>query len=271
MTQPENRAEALDTGALQAALNAGQKVFGGDLRPYAAIITTAIRAYLASLPEAPAVPVVKRPKDVDVILNMLRNTPGVNQGKSVREYIEALEAALQSSPPVKAAAVDGEVRNVASDGVDRNALKAAYAAYDDALELRPRETAEAIYDAIAAYVSALASQHAVEGEAVAWRWRYADDMEWRAAQIEAPDEARERQRVGSSETLRIFEPLFTRPAAADAGVRADAEFLLDRLAEFEREIDGDWQFVTYNGHVSPAIARLRSSLSLAAKQERTNG
>jgi hypothetical protein len=44
-------------------------------------------------------------------------------------------------------------------------------------------------------------------------------------------------------------------------LRADGSFLLDRLDDFEREIQDDNLAREWSGHVSPAIARFRAALS----------
>jgi hypothetical protein len=43
--------------------------------------------------------------------------------------------------------------------------------------------------------------------------------------------------------------------------RATGQFLLDRLEEFEGEIDTDATASEFDGHVAPAIARFRSALT----------
>ena len=67
MTEPENQAEALDRKALEAGASAEAAIDGRDFAAlgksdkerYISRFSDGIRAYLASLPEAPAVPVVK--------------------------------------------------------------------------------------------------------------------------------------------------------------------------------------------------------------------
>jgi hypothetical protein len=51
------------------------------------------------------------------------------------------------------------------------------------------------------------------------------------------------------------------PPAMDREAVKEAQFLLDRLEEFEREITDDEVFTHFNGHVSPSAARLRMCLS----------
>ncbi|WP_454280551.1 Lar family restriction alleviation protein [Sphingomonas sp. Marseille-Q8236] len=51
------------------------------------------------------------------------------------------------------------------------------------------------------------------------------------------------------------------PPAMDREAVKEALFLLDRLAEFEREITDEEVFTHFNGHVSPSAARLRVCLS----------
>jgi len=94
--------------------------------------------------------------------------------------------ALQSSPPVKATAVDGPCP------------------YCDGLGEYPDGKCKPCNGA--GKVAALASQHAVEGEAVAWRWRWADASE--------DDGWTYTHRRPKSDPTLIIEPLYTshRPA-----------------------------------------------------------
>jgi hypothetical protein len=60
----------------------------------------------------------------------------------------------------------------------------------------------------------------------------------------------------------ITSPVQTR----EDGIRAEAQFLLDRLNDFEPYIGARETFRQYAGHVSPSVERLRALLS----QEKAN-
>jgi hypothetical protein len=68
---------------------------------------------------------------------------------------------------------------------------------------------------------------------------------------------------------------FYKPAEIEANARliaaapemhSDGAFLLDRLDDFEREIQDEELLREWAGHVSPAIARFRAALSRAKDQ-----
>ena len=54
-------------------------------------------------------------------------------------------------------------------------------------------------------------------------------------------------------------------ARLSEGERQAARFLLDRLAEFERELSDGPESREYFGHVAPAASRLRTALTAPAK------
>jgi len=155
----------------------------------------------ASLPEAPAVP-------VGVTVEMAeRYSAGVDaywkgrrSGRDGDAVMAGLRSALQSSPPVKAAAVDGpRVRQIIFDALDLSE------------ELRIECTADVVNALTEAGV--LASQNAVEGEAVAWRVRVNENGRvWYVYTEQLPYTPDDHIKV-----LSEPEPLYARPAAADAG------------------------------------------------------
>lgn len=110
-----------------------------------------------------------------------------------------------------------------------------------------------------------------EGGAVAWRARYRPGGE------SAPWTLHQREPSIVASLLADYEvqPLYTRPAPIEPGVRekvgyadqvasmSQAMFLIDRLDEYEREIETescDGAVRYWMGHVAPALARLRSAL-----------
>ncbi|MEI9995156.1 MAG: hypothetical protein WDM91_11215 [Rhizomicrobium sp.] len=68
--------------------------------------------------------------------------------------------------------------------------------------------------------------------------------------------------VNEDELLATLQAEYRRPTAA--GIVPDASFLLDRLAHFEGNKDlSDHDMREWNGHITPAIARLRSAIAAA--------
>lgn len=56
--------------------------------------------------------------------------------------------------------------------------------------------------------------------------------------------------------------------AAAPELMGDGQFLLDRLADFERELEDDGVAREFYGHVSPAIARLSAAVAKALGEEK---
>jgi hypothetical protein len=132
--EPENQAEALDEKALAAACDAYNAFeLGSDVDHVRKIVD----AFLASLPEAPAVPVVKALSVDEIETIILATEPSEMSDRGDQIWTRRMAvglskalAALQSSPPVTAA-VDGEVlnrltheRNLLAEAIANAALKA---------------------------------------------------------------------------------------------------------------------------------------------------
>jgi hypothetical protein len=143
------------------------------------------------------------------------------------------DSALQSSPPVTA--VDGGM--VEAMKAARDQILDSYRTWvADDMDAFPRKGQIPRYDqivsAIAKVEAALASQPAVEGEAVAWGcFRNGKMVAWVPG---AEDPEGREFRLPEDTDVRL--PLFLRPAAADAGVREARDEANSRAAR----MSGDW-------------------------------
>ena len=319
MTQPENQAEALPCPHCGAELihirsmarsfdppreyhewhhvddmecwlrkKVGPIVFATTEDPIAQVQALAAWNRRASLPEAPAVPVVKALewKDIrgdgslvafpDIGLAYIasgkawghRNYPdqhpvdgGIEAAKAgaQADFEARIRSTLQSFPPVKTPAVDGER---APEGYVLVPIKPTVAMLKAAAEecVRIRHDHEDVAiggDYWRVMVrAALASQHAVEGEAVAWR----DDAFEKAAHI--VERWFGEDATGCASDIRALISASPRPAAADAGVR---EALKD-IVEFCDDPEGSEKPES----LGMGLARLLPA-ARAALQDRSNG
>jgi hypothetical protein len=176
MTQPENQAEALKAAIRAAKLalfvirkqgvmpnSSWESGFNSDL--------ATAEAALAALPEAPAVPVGESlDSQIDRLANFIMAEvpfePSQSEG-AVDTAIRWMRSGLQSSPPVKATAVDGEIDRLRKALIAAGRHVGAGLADDvstDFLMLVPEE----VRLVMERHLAALASQAAGEGEAVAW-------------------------------------------------------------------------------------------------------
>lgn len=92
------------------------------------------------------------------------------------------------------------------------------------------------------------------------------------AYITSCDEDAELEIKVEGADAHVVAPLIVRAANSHDALVADAEFLLDRLEEFERSglDECNAAFREYTGHVHPAASRLRATLRLA-KGDQSNG
>jgi hypothetical protein len=118
--EPENQAEALDEKAFHAAVDAlASEGYTAGVQKYAEI---AIRAYIVPVGVTDALiekALHARVPGGSEVWHWLPQLDGWTPHETARDIIRcALEAALQSSPPVKTAAVDEEVRKAAQALMD---------------------------------------------------------------------------------------------------------------------------------------------------------
>lgn len=71
----------------------------------------------------------------------------------------------------------------------------------------------------------------------------------------------EAERDNAIAMLETQAKLHRRAEEDKARLSEAADFLCDRLDEFDRDINDDADFTAYQGHVAPAKSRLRAALS----------
>ena len=142
------------------------------------------------------------------------------------DFEARIRSALQSSPPVQTAAVDGEVRQMSEEEaeaiLDANPeLREKVGAVIDEMfdeDINPLDIAEYWMKRAHIAEAALASQPAVEGDAVACWQVWVEPGEDEAIVTGWVDEDADMIEHWRSKGRRV-RPLYTRHAAADAGVR----------------------------------------------------
>jgi hypothetical protein len=297
MTTQKVEAQALD----EKALASFHKELSSHIEHGDNAYRSAIRAYLSSLPEAPAVPGVKalewKQNSQNIENSLWANVETIGRTYTIEpeshvfrvetqitlsEYgpdaiglyptLDAAKAAaqfhfaaivgpLQSSPPVKAAAADGPVMK---------ALHIGQAYVLDAMrndggiencEIGYRTDFETISKGIAA----LASRHAVEGEAVAWMHTLHMEGGQTAVRLARAEVDRPWGKPGidfDQAYSVTITPLYPRPAAADAGVR---EALRSALRDLVNACDVDAPLYTDDDDDKPVMTAARKALNLACR------
>jgi hypothetical protein len=267
MTQPENQAEAL------TSLEAVKELIGmvraeaaswrepQDYEPRDAVeeaafldvVANTLEA-LASLTEAPAVPVVNDPDLLAFVGRIAADNPVFAKGADKKRIFEARElvakvAAAEAAPPVKAAPVVNDlIKRLRNDDTSMDFpewCRQMRALCDEAADALAALTSPPVKAAAvdgdcsecdgagfkdkggarltlartvcgkcggSGRLAALASQNAVEGEAVAWR----SPSE---AYVWLQQFANEEKGIDRDQVSKLARALYSRPAAADAGVR----------------------------------------------------
>jgi hypothetical protein len=268
MIQPENQAEALDEKALRVATQAVtdeiDRYWQDDaVEPgHRPVAKAAIRAYLASLPEAPAVPVgVSGLAEAVEFTRADLGETGTNY-PHVRTLLAFAEAGIQSS-------VDGDSDISFEQRIEwaENFLK-AYADGNREKLLGGYDFANAVRHLAGAVQQilppALASQNAVEGEAVADGPEEIEIDRLRLAAFKTnsnEDKAAYYLAVSKWFQDRHYRRS-PRPAAADAGVREALDScicLLETMAETakERGDTAEWSMMSVmaeNGRAALSLA-----------------